>query len=176
MTWSGALVALDYTNCTVLWQTNVTNIVLSFQPVDPNITSFLKPVSRTTPVIERNTLFIGTQANALLLALNKTNGKLISTVQINKHPLAIITQSPTVWRGMILVGSSSQEEAAAALVPGYICCSFIASMNAFTLAEDRFELLWSQDMIPLGSNFSGAAIWGARTYISKRSSISCSKA
>ena len=165
VTWSGAFVALDYTSCRVLWQTNVTNIALSYKPLDAIILSLAKPVSRTTPVMQGNVLFIGTQANALLLAVDKRDGKLINKVQISKHPLGIITQSPTVWQGRIFVGSSSAEESAAAKIPGYICCSFIASMNAFILKDDGFELLWSQDMIPPGSNFSGAAIWGAQPSI-----------
>ena len=165
VTWSGAFVALDYTSCRVLWQTNVTNIVLSYKPLDAIILSLAKPVSRTTPVMEGNILFIGTQANALLLAVDKRDGKLINKVQISKHPVGIITQSPTIWQGRIFVGSSSAEESAAAEIPGYICCSFIARMNAFILEDDRFKLLWSQDMIPPGSNFSGAAIWGAQPSI-----------
>ena len=165
VTWTGAFIALDYTSCRVLWQTNVTYIILSYQPVNATILSAIRPVSRTTPVMERNILYIGTQVNALLLAIDKKDGNLINNVQISKHPLAIVTQSPTIWQGRIYVGSSSLEELAAAIIPGYACCSFIGSMNAFTLEDDRFELLWSQDMIPLGSNFSGAAIWGAQPSI-----------
>ena len=162
VTWSGIFAALDYTTCTVLWQTNVTDVIFGYQPVDPAILSFVRPVSRTTPVMEGNTLYIGTQANALLLAVDKRDGSLIDTIQISKHPIAVITQSPTLWQSKVFVGSSSQEELAAALIPGYVCCSFIASMNAFTLEDNRFKLLWSQNMIPPGSNFSGAAIWGAQ--------------
>lgn len=165
VTWSGAFIALDYTSCSVLWQTNVTDIILSYQPVDATILSVVRLVSRTTPMMENNTLFIGTQANALLLAIDKTDGSLIDKVQISKHPIAIITQSPTVWQGSLFVGSSSLEELAADRIPGYVCCSFIATMNAFTLENDRFKLLWSHDMIPFGSNFSGAAIWGSQPSI-----------
>ena len=165
VTWSGAFVALNYTSCRLLWQTNVTRIILSYRAVDATIITFVRPASRTTPVMEGNALFIGTQANALLLALDKKDGTLIDTVQISKHPVAIITQSPTIWQGRVLVGSSSAEELAAAIIPGYVCCSFIASMNAFTFENNRFEPLWSQDMIPLGSNFTGAAVWGAQPSI-----------
>ena len=114
--------------------------------------------------MEKNILFIGTLANALLLAIDKRDGNLIDLVQINKHPLAVITQSPTVWRGTVFVGSSSEEEDAAAN-PSYVCCSFIGSMNALTLKNESFTLLWSQNMVPLGSNFSGVAIWGAQPAI-----------
>ena len=163
VTWSGAFIALDYNSCRVLWQTSLTTIILNYQPINPMF-NFLPPVSRTTPVMDRNILFIGTQANALLLAIDKSNGNLIDLVQISKHPLAVITQSPTVWRGRVFVGTSSLEEGAA-VIPGYVCCSFIGSMNALTLKNDSFKLLWSQNMVPLGSNFSGAAIWGPQPAI-----------
>lgn len=165
VTWSGAFIALDYTSCSVLWQTNITDIILSYQPVDANALIVVRLASRTTPVMENNILFIGTLANALLLAIDKTDGKLIDKVQVSKHPIAIITQSPTVWQGGLFVGSSSMEELAADKVPGYVCCSFIATMYAFTLENDRFKLLWSHDMIPFGSNFTGAAIWGSQPSI-----------
>lgn len=165
VTWSGAFIALDYTSCRVLWQTNVTDIILGYQPVDAIILSIATPVSRTTPVVEGNSLFIGTLANALLLAVDKRDGKLIDAVQISKHPLGIITQSPTLWQSRVFVGSASEEEQGAALIPGYVCCSFIGSMNAFTFEDGRFRLLWTQYMIPQGSNFSGAAIWGAQPSI-----------
>ena len=115
--------------------------------------------------MEGNILFIGTLVNALLLAIDKRDGSLIDKVQVHKHPLAVLTQSPTFWQGRIFVGVSSVEEGAAGLIADYICCSFIGTMNAFTLQKDRFRLLWSQDMVPLGSNFSGVAIWGAQPSI-----------
>ena len=166
VTWSGAFTALDYSSCRELWQTNVSHIILNYQPLSPAALSIeLALVSRTTPVMDGNILFIGTQANALLLAIDNKDGILIDLVQINKHPLAIITQSPTVWRGTVFVGSSSLEEDGAALTPGYVCCSFIGSMNALTLKNNSFTLLWSQNMVPPGSNFSGAAVWGPQPAI-----------
>ena len=165
VTWSGAFVALDYSSCRDLWQTNISRIILSYQPLSLIALSVkVPPVSRTTPVVEGNILFIGTQANALLLAIDKRDGNLIDLVQISKHPLAIITQSPTVWQDTVFVGSASMEEDGAS-IPGYVCCSFIGSMNAFTLKNDSFTLLWSQNMVPPDSNFTGAAIWGSQPAI-----------
>lgn len=73
--------------------------------------------------------------------------------------------SPTVWRGRVFIGSSSGEETGADVIPGYVCCSFIAAMNGLTFKNNHFHLLWSQPMIPAGSNFSGAAIWGSQPSI-----------
>ncbi|KAL9638499.1 MAG: hypothetical protein Q9204_001480 [Flavoplaca sp. TL-2023a] len=166
-TWNGLLVALDYTECKVFWQTNVTRLINQY---NAKYYDTLSPISRTTPALYKNILFIGTQANALLLAMDKKTGRLIDTIQVSDHPLAIITQSPTVWHGTISVGSSSAEETGADTIPGYECCSFIATMNGFTFRQNRFQLLWSQPMIPSGLNFTGATIWGSQPAIDPRRS------
>ena len=167
-TWNGLLVALDYGKCRVLWQANVTELGLQYGPIS-NITAFVQRlVSRTTPALYKNTLIIGTLANALLLAIDKHNGSLIDTYQISTHPLAIVTMSPTVWRGRIFVGSSSSEELGADVIPGYKCCSFIGAMNGLAFKHDSFELLWSKPMIPAKSNFTGGAIWGSQPSIDPR--------
>ncbi|KAL8889433.1 MAG: hypothetical protein Q9192_006019, partial [Flavoplaca navasiana] len=45
-------------------------------------------------------------------------------------------------------------------------------MNGFTFRRNRFQLIWSQPMIPSGLNFTGAAIWGSQPAIDpKRSQV-----
>ena len=167
-TWNGLLVALDYSDCRVLWQRNVTELGLQYGPIS-NLTGSLNQLkSRTTPALYKNTLFIGTLANALLLAIDRRSGTLIDTYQINTHPLAILTMSPTVWKGKVFIGSSSNEEFGAAVIPGYKCCSFIGTMNGLAFEHGRFKLLWSQPMVPIGSNFAGASVWGSAPSIDPR--------
>lgn len=161
-TWSGLFVALEYANCKVLWQTNVTRIIDQYNSTYYPV---LAAVSRTTPALYDNVLFIGTQAHALLLAINKQTGRLVDLTQISAHPLGVVTQSPTVWQDRIFVGASSMEELGADVLPGYECCSFIGIMNGLAFVHNRFNLLWSQPMIPAGSNFSGAGIWGSQPSI-----------
>ncbi|KAL8919364.1 MAG: hypothetical protein Q9208_006817 [Pyrenodesmia sp. 3 TL-2023] len=166
-TWSGLFVALDYSNCNVLWQTNISAIGSLSNRTDDQITAGVQPVSRTTPVVDGDVLFLGTLTNALLLAIDKRDGTFIDSIRINDHPLAVVTMSPTLWRGVIFVGASSAEEAAADAIPGYVCCSFIGNMRgvAFEKKSRRFRSLWNQDMIPTGANFSGAAVWGSQPSI-----------
>ena len=164
-TWGGLLVAYDYHRCKMLWQTNVTDIILAFKPVSAPISNVVAAVSRTTPVTDGHILFLGTQANALLLAINKRTGTLVDRIQINDHPTAIVTMSPTIWQGKIFVGAASNEESAAGLIPGYICCSFIGNMNGLAFHRGRFHLLWNVPMVPAGSNFSGGPIWGSQPSI-----------
>lgn len=166
-TWGGSFVALDYTKCKVLWQTNITKIVTDFNPnTSPEEAPYL--LSRTTPALDGNTLFLGTLSSALFLAIDKRNGKLIDKIQINDHPFAVVTMSPTVWHGKIFVGASSAEETIADVVPGYKCCSFIGNMQGLVYQKRKFKLLWNQVMIPAGANFSGAAIWGSQPSIDAR--------
>ena len=164
-TWNGLLVALDYLECSVLWQTNTSDIVLAYKPVPEPILNITGALVRTTPVVDGHVLYVATQANALLLAIDKRSGKLLDTIQINAHPLAIVTMSPTAWQGRIFVGSSSAEETAAAVIPGYACCSFIGNMNGLTFKHGHFTVLWTQDMAPQGTNFYGVAVWGSQPSI-----------
>ncbi len=164
-TWSGLLVALDYNKCKVLWQTNISEISLAYRPVPTQLRTIVNTGSRTTPTLSGNVLILGTQANALLLAVDKRNGKLVDQIQLNDHPTAVITMSPTVWQGRIFVGTASDEESVAGFIPGYVCCSFVGNMNGLVFQHGHFRLLWTQTMVPLGSNFSGGAVWGSQPAI-----------
>ncbi|KAE9371610.1 Quino protein alcohol dehydrogenase-like protein [Stipitochalara longipes BDJ] len=109
-TWNGSFVALDYASCRVLWQINVTEIVANYAPY----TEFLfgpRPLSRTSPQIDGN---------------------------LNPHPMAVVTMSPTFFDGKLFVGASSVEENLT-LNPSYPCCSFVG--------------------------WSGAALWGSQPAI-----------
>jgi len=165
LTWSGLLVALNYKRCKVLWQTNISEISIAYKPVPTQLLQVVYTVSRTTPMLSGDVLILGTQANALLLAIDKQNGKLVDQIQLNDHPTAVITMSPTVWQGRIFVGTSSDEEATAAAVPRYVCCSFVGNMNGLVFQHGHFSLLWTQTIVPLGSNFSGGAVWGSQPAI-----------
>jgi outer membrane protein assembly factor BamB len=123
-TWNGSFVALDYTTCQVLWKISVTDIVVNFAPISQLQANVSFPVSRTSPQIDGEILFFGTQLHALVVAVNRLTGQTLGAIQINSHPVAIVTQSPTFYNGVLFVGSSSLEEDAA-LLPGYVCCSFV---------------------------------------------------
>jgi outer membrane protein assembly factor BamB len=163
-TWSGLLVALDYKSCRTLWQTNVTRIIKKFKPLESE-QALTAAVSRTTPAVDGGVLFIGTLANALVLAIDKSNGRLIDSVQLSTHPFATITQSPTFYKGKLYVGVSSLEEGAVDVIPNYVCCTFVGTMNALTLRYGRLRLAWTTPTIPVNLNFSGAAVWGSQPAI-----------
>lgn len=168
-TWSGLLVAINYQTCHIIWQINI-NAVVTAVHGDYGTGSLGAIKSRTTPVADGNVLYIGTLANALLLAIDKSSGRLMDTLQMHEHPQAILTMSPTLHEGSIYIGVSSQEESAAN-EPGYVCCTFIGTMNAVAFQAGRLKLLWSLPMIPASRpGWSGAAIWGSQPAIDEKRS------
>jgi outer membrane protein assembly factor BamB len=163
------LVALDYRTCRIVWQLNVTALIYKYGPLLPE-QSVALPVSRASPQIDNGTLFIGTLAHALLLAIDAYTGTVLDMINLNPHPLAVVTMSPTLYDGRIFVGVASQEEAAAALVPGYKCCTFAGNTVGvdFDRVTKKLELAWNTTMIPeadFAQGWSGAAVWGSQPSI-----------
>jgi outer membrane protein assembly factor BamB len=167
-TWGGELVALNYKTCETIWTTNITQGVFDFAPLSDGQLSVSQAVSRTTPYLFGGHLYLGTLLNALLLAVDVRTGSVVARKQLNDHPMAVITQSPTVFNGRVFVGVSSVEESAAAAIPGYKCCSFVGTFHA--LAPDcesgAFHTDWSVSMLPTPrAGWSGNAVWGSQPSI-----------
>ncbi len=166
-TWSGSVVALDYTTCLPLWTTNITSIIALTGPITPPQINLA--ISRTSPQVDGGVLYIGTLAHALIIALNLHTGTLLSTISINSHPLALITMSPTFHSNKLFVGASSAEESAADN-PGYACCSFVGNVVAlsFSKSASTFTILWDIPMIPpslVATGWSGVGVWGSQPSI-----------
>lgn len=152
--WSGHLYAVRSGSGKLVWSKNILTDYLptTFSPAPAKV------VSRTSPFLDRatNTLYIGTQKGAYLLAINATTGALRWKTQLDAHPAAIDTTSPVVFNGVVYVGVASLEEAAAA-DPSYPCCSFrgsVVALNARTGAQK-----WKTYTVPPGYN--GGAVWGS---------------
>ena len=125
-------------------------------------------ISRTSPYLADGYLYVGTQIHALFLALDVLNGAVVGRKQLSNHPLAVITQSPSVYDGQIFVGLSSVEETASAIIPGYQCCSFGGSLLALTFdyASGTFHTVWEVSMLPTPQrDWSGVAVWGSQPSI-----------
>jgi len=176
-TWSGLLVALDYTTCRISWQINVTAIITDYAPLLPE-QSVARPMSRTSPQLDKGVLYFATLAHALLVAVDARSGSLLDRINLNPHPLAVITMSPTLYNGRLFVGVSSQEETAANFVPGYPCCSFVGNMVGvdFDRVTRKLAVSWNTPMIPdadAAQGWSGVAIWGSQPSIDEvRSQVS----
>ncbi|KAL1595918.1 hypothetical protein SLS60_009608 [Paraconiothyrium brasiliense] len=164
-TWSGLLVALDYATCEEQWTLNVTELILKVKGnSDAVVATGGALASRSTPVADGDVLYLGTLARALVVAVNKKSGKVIDTLEIGNHPLAVLTQSPTVYKHRVFFGISTTESGVPAADPSYNLTHH-GSMNAVELRHGRLALVWTTHMIPPGANFSGASVWGSQPSI-----------
>ncbi|KAK1757054.1 quinon protein alcohol dehydrogenase-like superfamily [Echria macrotheca] len=180
-TWNGSFVALDYKACSVKWQINVTGAVIdNFGALSAAQLATTVPIARTSPQIdEKNEIvYFGTQAWALVVAADLKSGKVLGVRQINSHPMATITMSPTLYNGTLFVGCSSGEENAAYLLNNnqtqYPCCSFIGNFVALTFdrSAGKFITHWDTPMIPPDAptngtegKWSGIGVWGSQPAI-----------
>lgn len=133
------------------------------------ITEWYRGEPRRTPVFARNSptiykdlLIVGLYGPAWVLALKRSTGQLVWETVLDRHPLAVITMSPTIENGIIYQGVSSLEEGAAAN-PLYPCCSFAGSMNA--LNANNGAVIWKTHMMPLEDagrgKYAGCSVWGS---------------
>lgn len=168
-TWDGTFVALDYTSCHVLWEINVTQIISEFAPISDFQRGLTKGISRTSPQVVGDVVYFGTQAHALMVAVDRSTGATLGTIQINSHPLSVITMSPTAFDGKLFVGAASVEEGLS-VVPTYHCCTFVGNFVAlsFDQATKKFTILWNMTMIPdaqAAQGWSGVGVWGSQPSI-----------
>ncbi|KAH8902260.1 Quino protein alcohol dehydrogenase-like protein [Coniochaeta sp. PMI_546] len=176
-TWNGSLFALDYSTCKVKWEINVTQIIVDFKPLALPADFTFVPASRTSPQVDlaNNVIYFGTLTWALMVAADLKTGKVLGVKQINSHPFAINTVSPTFYGDIIYTGASSTEESAVTALTGYKCCSFVGNAVAlkFSRQTGKFTTIWDVPMLPADDPkqpgaWSGAAIWGSEPSIDAR--------
>lgn len=169
-TWGGLYVALDYESCTVKWEVNVTAIVVGYKAPSPlQIAITSNPLeanplsSRSSAQIdeEQNVLYFTTLLHALAVAVDLDDGTFLHVIQINPHETAIATLSPTLYRGILYAGTSSIEEVAAGVYPGYECCSFVGNVVAlkFNRRSAQWITVWNVPTLPVDGGGSGVAGW-----------------
>ena len=117
-------------------------------------------VSRTSPAVQGNTVYIGTQQGAYLVAIDANTGALRWKTQLDTHPLAIVTASSAIFADVLYTGVASTEEGVAA-DPRYHCCSFRGS--AVAVNAQTGAILWKTYMAPQG--YTGASVWGSNPVV-----------
>ncbi len=148
--WAGKLYAVQSGSGRLIWSKDIGHDYLGG--------AVGSVVSRTSPFLDTrtNTLYIGTQTGARLLAINAATGALRWATQLDTHPLAVDTQSPVVYNGSVYVGVASLEEGAAAN-PAYSCCSFRGSVMKLDAATG--DVQWKTYTVPSG--YTGGSVWGS---------------
>ncbi len=103
-----------------------------------------------------------TDANAKAYAVDIQSGQPIWTRQIDEHPAARGTGSPTLHDGVLYVPVSGVSEETAASSPDYECCTFRGSLTALDAASG--EVLWKTYTLPeperRGTSSTGKPLWG----------------
>lgn len=198
-TWNGSFLAVDCASCKIQWHINVTQLINDFAPVPANESTpayIFAQASRTSPQmdVQNGILVFGTMTHALagesinvslifrlrnmqmltwhVVAADLKTGRILGRKQLNPHPFAIITQSPTLYGGILYMGTSSREESAITALAGYKCCSFVGNAVALTFnrTTGRFTTLWDVAMLPADDpsqpgSWSGVGIWGSEPSI-----------
>jgi polyvinyl alcohol dehydrogenase (cytochrome) len=154
--WGGSLWAVNATTGAQIWKVNLSTY-----------TGLAGTISRSTPTSATGgILLVGTQKGAYLLAINQRDGSLVWRTQMDAHPLAILTSSPSVFQGVAYIGVASLEEAAAA-DPSYPCCTFRGSVVAVNVSTG--QILWKTYTIPdnggATGGYSGNAVWGSQPVV-----------
>jgi polyvinyl alcohol dehydrogenase (cytochrome) len=150
--WGGNVSKLDARTGAVIWSRSVGSLV-----------GVPGAKSRTSPAVAGNLVILGSQAGAYLFALDRRTGDLRWKTQLDAHPTAVVTQSPTIHRGIAYVGVASLEEVVAGAVVGYPCCTFRGSALAVRVADGSIE--WKTyttvDNGGLPGGYAGASVWGS---------------
>src|SRR5262245_46344188 len=131
--WGGNVSKLDATTGAVIWSRSVATLL--------GVPSggFPAAVSRTSPAVANDVVVFGSQAGAYLFAVNRQTGNLKWKTQLDAHPTAVVTQSPTIYRDTVYVGVASLEEVLAGNVAGYPCCTFRGSALAVNLGKGKIK-------------------------------------
>lgn len=103
-----------------------------------------------------------TDAAARAYAVDAQTGQLIWSRQIDDHPAARGTGSPTLFDGVLYVPVSGVSEESASSQPDYECCTFRGSLTALDAATG--DVIWKTYTASTperrGTSSTGKPLWG----------------
>jgi polyvinyl alcohol dehydrogenase (cytochrome) len=155
--WAGNLYAVDKGTGQLIWSHKISDY-------DGSPTA----ISRVSPAVHGNELILGDNENpaaahngANIIAVDRQTGARMWITNVEAHPAAVITGPPVVYRDVVYVGVSSNEESTLAANASYQCCTFRGSVVA--LDANTGGILWKTYDMPdnhgATNQFSGGAIW-----------------
>ncbi|OMP06337.1 hypothetical protein COLO4_08185 [Corchorus olitorius] len=155
--WDGYVYAVKASDGSLIWKQSVQELT-GLSPTGI-VTNVNVTVSRTTATIADDLLIIGISGPAYVIAVKRSNGKLVWSTQLDKNPASVITMSGTYYKGNFYVGTSSQEESLSIEQ----CCTFRGSF--VKLDATTGKILWQTFMLPDNfgrrGEYAGAGIWGS---------------
>lgn len=93
--WNGYLYAVNAFNGALIWEQNLSKLTgLSGTGIVVNVT-----VSRSTPTIAGDLLIVGIYGPAVVVAVSKSNGRLVWSTQLDPRPRSQITMSGSFYMG-----------------------------------------------------------------------------
>ncbi|KAK1552446.1 hypothetical protein Q3G72_017148 [Acer saccharum] len=138
--WNGYLYAVNAINGALIWKQNLSDLTgLTSTGIVANVNV---TVSRSTPTVDGNLLIVGIYGPAVVIAVNRLNGRLVWSRQLDPCPRALITMSGTIYLGSFYVGISSLEEA----LPADKCCTFPGSLVKLDVRTGAIR--WQTFMLP----------------------------
>ncbi|CAL9014461.1 unnamed protein product [Prunus brigantina] len=162
--WNGFIYVVKASDGSLVWKKNL-HALTGF-----NATGFVLKVNWTcrtiflrqqtpTVVTDHDLLIVGIYGPAVVIALQRSTGKLIWSTLLDTHAASLITMSGTYYKGSIYIGTSSLEE----ILSAEECCTFRGSFAKLDVKSGI--ILWQTFVLPdnhgkLGQ-YSGAAIWGS---------------
>jgi len=149
--WAGNLFAVDAGRGNLIWSHQFSDYGL---PANTH--------SRSTPAVDGDDMYIGTQEGAWLLKIDVRTGRLDWKTQLESaDPFAIITTSPVVQGNVVYTGVASSQEASAAFIPGFVCCTARGSVVA--VSANKGAIQWKTYTVPTG--YSGGGVWGSNPVV-----------
>ncbi|KAK3223105.1 hypothetical protein Dsin_010130 [Dipteronia sinensis] len=146
--WNGYLYAVNAINGALIWKQNLSDLTgLKGTGIVANVNV---TVSRSTPTVDDNLLIVGIYGPAVVIAVNRLNGRLVWSRQLDPRPRALITMSGTIYLGSFYVGISSLEEA----LPADKCCTFRGSLVKLDVRTGAIS--WQTFMLPDNGGKLGA--------------------
>lgn len=93
--WNGYLYAVNAFNGALIWEQNLSKLTgLSGTGIVVNVT-----VSRSTPTIAGDLLIVGIYGPAVVVAVSRSNGRLVWSTQLDPRPRSQITMSGSFYMG-----------------------------------------------------------------------------
>ncbi|KAL3731716.1 hypothetical protein ACJRO7_028577 [Eucalyptus globulus] len=134
----------------LVWKQNLSELTGLRGTTIVNVT-----LSRSTPMIAEKLLIVSICGPVVVIAVNRSNGRLVWSTQLDPHPRAVITTSRTAYLGAFYVGVSSTEEG----LPAVQCCSLRGTKHSTR------AILWQTYTLPDNAGelrgYDGASIYGS---------------